>query len=129
VSLSHNRSIIRNLTIAALSLIGLMTALPAHAATCAASNQSAFTSVSSLVSGSAALEGASGTTIDGVVSPQMIQWNIFETNMGSLPKCQALMAKMKKAYPPSYHWLCESYQTNTCPSYERWTLFFGENNV
>ncbi|CAN5289439.1 hypothetical protein BH11ACT2_BH11ACT2_21460 [soil metagenome] len=66
---------------------------------------------------------------ESVVTPQVIGWAIFETNIGSEVKCQALLTKMKAAYPSSYHWLCQPYYTNTCPSTERWELLFGENNV
>lgn len=101
----------RALAVAALGLIAVLTVSPAQAATCALANT------------------APTATTNAVVTPQMIQWNIFETNIGSYAKCQALLTKMQAAYPPTYHWLCESYQTQTCPSYTRWALFFGENGI
>lgn len=58
-----------------------------------------------------------------------IQWQLFENNIGSSGKCQALLTKMKAAYPSSYRWMCQSYQAAACPPQTRWALWFGENNV
>ncbi len=63
------------------------------------------------------------------VKPQMIQWEIFESNIANEAKCNALLIKMKRAYPSSYHWMCEPYETSACPPVTRWALFFGENGV
>jgi len=109
----------RILLIIAATSLTLAAASPANAACLAASP-----TAQSGPSASVVVTGA-----DGTVSPLAIQWHLFETNIGNEAKCESLLRKMKAAYPASYHWDCQPYNTSTCPPQERWELWFGENNV
>lgn len=135
MTLFQKRNIKRGLTVAALGLIGFLTAAPAYAYSCAAPGPVPAAVAPALLAATGTLAPASffasTNTVapNGVVSPQVIQWAVFQTNMQSYATCNSLKEKMKKTWPASYHWLCEPYYTNSCPSVQKWTLFFGENGV
>jgi hypothetical protein len=136
MSLMHKRNLTLGLTIGALGLIGFLTAAPAYAYSCAAPGPvpaavapASLTSTATQAAPASFFAATNTVTPAGIVSPQMIQWAVFQTNMQSEATCESLMYKMKKTWPASYHWLCEPYYTNSCPSVQKWTLFFGENGV
>lgn len=75
----------------------------------------------------AAPETSATTTVTAaVVQPQTANWDLFETNIASEPKCEALKTKMEKAYGKNFVFECLDYLTATCPPQERWNLWYRE---
>jgi hypothetical protein len=117
---ARRKAALFGLTLAATIGIGAAAASPVNAATCAST-----AGVSSTVS-TASVRNVQSAAPASALKPDINVWSIYETNIGSEIKCEALLKKMKAAYPKSYSWECLPYSTSTCPSFERWQLWYTD---